>query len=280
MNKITFPGIGLELNISEIMLSIGSINIYWYGFFIVLSFILGLLVIKKYSKTYSISFENILELFIIILISAIVGARLYYILFNLDYYSKHLNEIFMINSGGLAIYGGIMLSTISIFVYSKIKKINFVKLLDLLVLALPLGQAIGRWGNFFNVEAYGSITTNIFRMGIIENGKTIYVHPTFLYEFIGCLCLFFILIYNNKNKKFEGQNVTVYLIVYGLIRFFIEGLRLDALMFFGVRVSQAVSMVLFILFSVVLVIKLRKESNKEINKDIDNDKENLSEKKS
>lgn len=271
MNKITFPGIGLELNISEIMLSIGNVNIYWYGFFIVLAFILGLLVIKKYSKSYSISFENILELFIIILVSAIVGARLYYVLFNLDYYLKHLNEIFMINSGGLAIYGGIILSTISIFFYSKIKKINFVKLLDLLVLALPLGQAIGRWGNFFNVEAYGSITSNIFRMGIIENGKTIYVHPTFLYEFVGCLCLFFILIYNNKNKKFNGQNVTIYLMLYGLIRFFIEGLRQDSLMFMEVRVSQVLSLVLFIIFTIVYVTNLKKQTNK--------DKDFLSEKK-
>lgn len=263
MNKISFPGFGIELNISEIMLSIGNINIYWYGFFIVTAFIFGLLVIKKYSKNYNVSFENILELFIIILLSAIVGARLYYVLFNLDYYLNHLNEIFMINSGGLAIYGGIILSTISIFVYSKIKNINFIKLLDLLVLALPLGQAIGRWGNFFNVEAYGTVTDNIFRMGIIENGETMYVHPTFLYEFIGCLCLFFILIYNNKNKKFEGQNVTVYLMIYGFIRFFIEGIRQDALMFLGVRVSQVLSITLFILFTAILLLNLRRNNNKD-----------------
>ena len=143
--------------------------------------------------------------------------------------------------------------------------------MDLLVLALPLGQAIGRWGNFFNVEAYGSITSNIFRMGIIENGKTIYVHPTFLYEFVGCLCLFFILIYNNKNKKFNGQNVTIYLMLYGLIRFFIEGLRQDSLMFMEVRVSQVLSLVLFIIFTIVYVTNLKKQTNK--------DKEFLSEKK-
>ena len=173
MNVIKFPGIGLEFNINRVLFSFGNVNIYWYGFLIVVAFIISLILLKKVAKEKNIDYEKILELFVLIVPISIICARMYYIIFNLDYYLNNPKDIININSGGLAIYGGIIGGVISIYLYSKFAKINFKTIIDMVVLVLPLGQAIGRWGNFFNVEAYGSITGSIFRMGIIENGNYI-----------------------------------------------------------------------------------------------------------
>ena len=207
MNVIKFPGIGLEFNIDQILFSIGNINIYWYGFLIVMAFIIGLILLKKICKEFDFNFDTILEVFILIIPTSIFCARVYYILFNLEYYSNNINEIFSITSGGLAVSGGIIGGAIVTFIYTKLKKIDFLKFLDMIVIALPLGQAIGRWGNFFNVEAYGCITDSIFRMGIIKNGNYIEVHPTFLYESICCFLIYVFLFLNRKKEgKFKGEN--------------------------------------------------------------------------
>ena len=268
MNVIKFPGLGLELNVNKVFLNFGNVNIYWYGFLIVLAFLVGLLLLKKLSKESNYNFENILELFILIVPVSIICARLYYILFNLDYYLSDISRIFNITTGGLAIYGGIIGGAIVSFIYTKIKKINFIKLLDMLVIALPLGQAIGRWGNFFNVDAYGSATNSIFRIGILENGNYIEVHPTFLYESLICLFIFGILYFTRNKEKFIGENVCIYFLLYGLSRTFIEGLRTDSLMIGSLKVSQIISILLVIISSMIIICNKKKNKSKQKDKEI------------
>lgn len=263
MNTVVFPALGLKVNISQIMFKIGNIEVYWYGFFIVLAFIVSLILLKKLSKEFNIEFDNILELFILIVPVSIICARLYYILFNLDYYLNHINEILRINSGGLAIYGGIIGGVLTILIYTKVKEINFLNLLDMISILLPLGQAIGRWGNFFNIEAYGYETTSILRMGIFENGNYVEVHPTFFYESIMCFIIFIVLFKFRKYKKFDGENVCIYLCFYGFIRSIIEGLRQDSLYLGNVKISQIISILLCIIFVCVLIYKNIKLNKKE-----------------
>ena len=256
MEYINFPGIGLEFRINKILFEFGSVKIYWYGFLIVLAFVIGLLLLKKMSKESKFEFDNILELFVLLVPTCIISARLYYVLFNLEYYSKNIGEIFNINSGGLAIYGGIIGGALVTYIYAKFKKIDYLKILDMIAIVLPLGQAIGRWGNFFNVEAFGSETDSILRMGIYNNDYYTEVHPTFLYESLLCFMIFvFLYLYRNKEHKFKGENLCIYLFLYGIIRMFIEGLRMDSLMFLGFRVSQIVSLILVIVSGIVFIYK-------------------------
>ena len=256
MEYINFPGIGLEFRINKILFEFGSVKIYWYGFLIVLAFVIGLVLLKKMSKESKVEFDNILELFVLLVPTCIISARLYYVLFNLEYYSKNIGEIFNINSGGLAIYGGIIGGALVTYIYAKFKKIDYLKILDMIAIVLPLGQAIGRWGNFFNVEAFGIETDFLLRMGIYKNNSYIEVHPTFLYESFFCFMIFVgLYLGRRKENKFNGQNLCIYLFLYGIIRTFIEGLRTDSLMFFGFRVSQIVSLILVIVSGVVFIYK-------------------------
>lgn len=255
MEKITFNGLGLNFYINNVAVKFHNISIYWYAIFIVLAFIVGIILCKKDSGKYNINFENILELAIIMIPVALISARIYFILFKLEYYMQNPSEILDIRNGGLAIYGGIIGAIITIIVYCKKKNINILDMLDYIVPYLALGQAIGRWGNFFNMEAYGTKTNNIFRMGIVKDSTFIEVHPTFLYESICCL-LIFILIYLLRNKRsYKGQLTYIYLSLYGFIRAIIEELRTDSLMFGNFRVSQILSILLCIVFSIVLIYK-------------------------
>lgn len=255
MNYISFPNIGLEFNVNPVLFEIGNLKIYWYGFLIVLSFIVGLLLMKKNSKSFGIEYDDILELFIILLPIVIICARMYYIVFNLDYYLLNPEEIIKISSGGLAIYGGILGGIICLFVFSKIKNIKFLKLLDLIAISLPLGQAIGRWGNFLNVEAYGCITDTFFKMGIMEGENIIYVHPTFLYESVFCIIIFIVINLRKKNIKFDGELVCYYLASYGIVRALVESLRADSLMFYNIKVSLVLSIILFVVAMCYIVYK-------------------------
>ena len=268
MKEIVFPGLGLELNINSVAINIGSINIYWYAILIVSAFIIGIIFCKKDDGKYNIKFENILELMIILIPISIISARIYFILFKLDYYLQNPIEIFDIRNGGLAIYGGIIGAVIAIVIYCKKKKIPILDMTDYLVPYLALGQAIGRWGNFFNAEAYGTETTNIFRMGIIENGRYIEVHPTFLYESI-CNLIIFITLYLLRNKrKYKGEITYLYLALYGIVRAIVEGLRTDSLMLGNFRISQVLSIVLFVIFTIILIfkeLKYKKERNRNKN---------------
>lgn len=165
MQTIKFPGLNLKFQVSNVAIRIGEISIHWYAIFIVLAFVIALYLCKRKEGLYNIKFENILDLFLLIIPISIISARLYYCLFNLNIYIKEPLKIFNIKSGGLAIYGGIIGGAITCYIYCKKKKIDILNLLDYIIPYLSLGQAIGRWGNFVNVEAYR--TRNKFAM---ENG--------------------------------------------------------------------------------------------------------------
>jgi len=255
MTSITFPFFNIKLELSRIAFSIGNINIYWYAIFIAIAFIIAIFGLKKDSKKYKIDYNDILELMIITIPISIISARLYYIIFNLDYYSNNLIEMINIKNGGLAIYGGILGAVVTIAIFCKIKKIKILDMLDMLVPYLALGQAIGRWGNFVNGEAHGRVTN---RMGIVENGIYMEVHPTFLYESICTLIIFFILKYLKNNRRYPGQLTYIYLLMYSFVRAIIEGLRTDSLMLGNVRISQLISIIIFVITLIILIYKKKK----------------------
>lgn len=248
---------GKEITINPVMISIGPFSLYWYGCFIVgaiaLSFFLAKRRIEKKKLDFGITLDNIYDFIIGAVLISVLSARLYYVLFNLKYYLANPSEILKIWNGGLAIYGGIIGAIIYTLIFCRIKKIKFYDLADFASPYLPLSQAIGRWGNFVNQEAYGSITNLPWKMGIFESGigEYIYVHPTFLYESICNFILFWILIKLSKNRKFDGQIFFSYMIGYGIIRSVVEGLRTDSLMLGDFRVSQVLSLIFVVIFGVM-----------------------------
>ncbi len=249
MNKITFPGLNLEFNISKVAFKIGNLSIYWYAILIVTAFVIGLIILKRRDKKYNIKFNDILDLIIFLIPITIICARMYYILFNLDYYLDNPLKMINLRNGGLAIYGGIIGGVITCVIFCKKRKINVLDLLDVLAPCLALGQSIGRWGNFINVEAYGATTTLPWRMGIVEAGKYIEVHPTFLYESLVTFTLFILLTLVSKNRKFSGQITYLYLIGYSFARMIIESLRTDSLMVGNIRISEILSILILIFAS-------------------------------
>lgn len=261
MNTIKFPLLNLNLNISKIALNILGIDIYWYAIIIVFAIIIALLWCKLNSKRYNIEFEKVTDLALIVLPASIISARLYYVLFNIQYYIQQPLEILNFRDGGLAIYGGIIGGIITCYILTKKYKINNWDFLDLIAPAVALAQSIGRWGNFINVEAYGTETNLPWKMGIIENGAEKFVHPTFLYESI-CTFLIFIILTKLQNKrKFKGEITYLYLIMYSFVRFFIEGLRIDSLMLFNFRISQILSLAIFAVITVIFIHQKIKSSS-------------------
>ena len=259
MRVVNFEGIGINLNISNFFLKIGNVEIYWYAVCIVLAMAIAILLLKKDDGKYNIKFEDVLILLVFLIPISIIFARLYFVIFKLDYYINNPLQIFNTRNGGLAIYGGVIGALVTIFIFCKIRKIKFLDMLDYVVPFLALGQAIGRWGNFFNVEAYGTQTNSLLRMGIMENGNYIQVHPTFLYESI-CTFIIFIILYNKrKNRKYSGQLTYMYFALYGIVRAVIEGIRTDSLMLGNIRVSQILSIFLFIVFTSILLYKKEKK---------------------
>lgn len=255
MQTIKFPRLKLQFNISPVAIKIGENGIRWYAIFIVIAFILALYLARRKDGLYNIKYENILECFIFVIPISIICARLYYCLFKLEIYINNPLEILNIRNGGLAIYGGIIGGAIVSCIYCKNKKINILDLLDYIVPSLALGQAIGRWGNFFNVEAYGTKTNSILRMEILENNTYVQVHPTFLYESIITFLLFLYLTKIQKRRKIKGEIVYTYLIIYSFERIFIEGIRSDSLMLFNLKISQILSIIIFVIFCSILVYK-------------------------
>lgn len=248
---------------NPILIDLGLIQIRWYAILILIAFIIGYFLVVKRCKKKNIDINVISDMCFYLVIVCILGARIYYCLFNMDYYSKNIIDIFKVWEGGLAIHGGIIAGLIFIFFYTKKRKLNLLELLDIFAPALVLGQAIGRWGNFFNQEAFGPVTSldtlkNLHIPNFIIDGMYIehsYHHPTFFYESLGCLLIFIIImiIRNLKNTK-NGQVTGTYFIFYGIIRFLIEGLRQDSLMFFNLKVAQIVSIIM-IIFGIYLIIK-------------------------
>lgn len=247
---------------NPILIDLGFIQIRWYSVLILAAFIIGYLLVINRCKKKGISTTQISDMCFYLIIVCILGARIYYCLFSLDYYSKNILDIFKIWEGGLAIHGGIIAGIIFIYFYTKKKQIDLLELLDIFAPALVLGQAIGRWGNFFNGEAFGPETTlstlkNLHIPDFIIDGMYIdhaYHHPTFFYESLGCLIIFIIImcIRNNKNIK-DGQITSIYLIGYGIIRYFIESLRQDSLMLFNLKVAQIVSIIMIVIGLYLLI---------------------------
>ena len=238
-----------------IAVSIAGFDIRWYGILIASGALLALYISYRRAPRYGLSPEDVLDIVLGILPMGILGARIYYVIFNWGYYSQSPSEIINIRSGGLAIHGGLILGMITAYVICRYKKISFIDVADLILPSVALAQAIGRWGNFFNNEAYGTETT--LPWAIIIDGKS--VHPTFLYESIWCLIMFITLSYAFKRRKFSGQIACMYGLLYAPERFLVEGLRTDSLMIDFLRQAQVISIVIFVV-SLALYMYLKRRN--------------------
>lgn len=264
---ISFPFLNLTLD-PPAYFTLFGLRIYFYGVLIALGFLLGILYCAKHAPDYGIKSDDFYDFILWLIPLCILGARLYYVLFRLDYYLAYPGEILAIRDGGLAIYGGIIAGILVAAIVCKKKKIPLPALLDLTVFGLLIGQIIGRWGNFMNREAFGAVTDIFCRMGLTApGGRTIYVHPTFLYESLWNLVGFLALRVwtRRRRRRYDGQGLLLYFFWYGLGRAWIEGLRTDSLMLgsTGIRVSQLLSAVLCLGSLAILLLQARRAHKPE-----------------
>ncbi len=260
INNITFPRLGVEFEVSRSLFSVFGIDVYTYGLIIGFGVILGFAYATKEVKKQGISQDDFLNMFLIGVPAAIVCARLYYVLFSWDLYKDNLMDIFNIRGGGIAIYGGVIGASASVLIYCKKGQIDARKVFDILAVGLLIGQAIGRWGNFVNGEAFGAYTDLPWAMTIERGGVLIAnsVHPTFLYEsLLNAIGVLVLCLYKRK-KAFDGEIFCGYMVWYGFCRMLIEGLRADSLYWGSLRVSQVLSAVL-VIAGVIIIIKNRKK---------------------
>lgn len=253
---ISFPFLGLELN-PDRSFGIGPLTVNYYGLIIGIGLLLAVWYGSKRCKHFGFRENDILDGVLWVTPFAILCARLYYCIFSWDSYASKPISILYIWQGGLAIYGGVLGAIVGVAVFCKIKKIKLPALLDLVSLGFLIGQSIGRWGNFFNREAFGEATDIFCRMGLLNKftGVVEYYHPTFLYESLWNAAGFVLLHFLSKKRKFDGQIALGYVAWYGLGRAFIEGLRTDSLMWGSVRVSQALAAVSCLAAVTILVVK-------------------------
>lgn len=272
MSTVTFPGLGLTIHLNRVAFSIGSFHVYWYGVIIALGFFLGVAFCCTQSKKFGIKHDDIIDMILFAAPGGIIGARLYYIIFNTDIYrnadgSLNLLACLDVHRGGLAIYGGIIAGVLIAWAVARYKKIPFPALADVCAFGLLIGQIAGRWGNFLNVEAYGGPTDLPWRMGIEKAGEYLEVHPTFLYESLWNLIGFCLLCWllHKGIRAFDGMYFLLYVAWYGLGRGFIEGLRTDSLYLFstGIRTSQLLAFLSCAVAILLLVWKLRTHPNPE-----------------
>ncbi|MBE6569898.1 MAG: prolipoprotein diacylglyceryl transferase [Ruminococcaceae bacterium] len=288
MSYISFPGLGIEpFHIDKVAFSLFGRDVAWYGLLITVGMVLAVLYGNYIGvKREKLKSDDIMDLAFIIILFGVLGARLYYILFKLDQYivtsgtflenlKDTLYNMVAVWNGGLAIYGGIIAGLITAFLFARKRRIPFVKFFDLLAPTVMIGQIIGRWGNFINMEAYGSETDLPWRMGLLvsydktgpETGiwnQEIYVHPTFLYESLWNLAGFILLNILYRKKKFNGQMFASYLVWYGFGRMLIEGLRTDSLMIGPFRVSQLVGLASLVIGIIIFIMNRKKlRGNKE-----------------
>lgn len=254
---------------NPVIIEFGKFAIRWYSLLLVAAFAIGFFLIMKEGKRLGIDKDYLFNMMFWTIIISLIGARAYYVLFNFSSYSNDLLEIFKVWHGGLAIHGGIIAGFITILIYTKKYNVDVYKVLDIVVPALILGQAIGRWGNFFNGEAHGAATTLTALQGlhlpqfIIDGMKIngVYYQPLFLYESLLCLIGFIVLLIIRRRKHIHnGQITAIYLIYYGVIRLFIEMGRTDSLMLGTFKVAQLVS-VIFIIAGIVLFVSKQKKSH-------------------
>lgn len=285
MNEFTilFPNLNLTLTNVGKSISIGGFEIAYYGMVIALGMALGIMLILKIARKSGQNEDTYVDLTMITIVCAIIGARIYYVIFSWQDYKDDLRQIFNIRGGGLAIYGGVIAGLITILVFAKVKKLNVYLLLDTVCPGLAVGQILGRWGNFFNREAFGGYSNGLLAMAlprsavrqgeitgqmlehlnVIDGVEFIQVHPTFLYESLWNLMLLVCLLYLWKHRRYPGQIVFTYLMGYGLGRIWIESLRTDQLLLpvIQIPVSQVVAGIM-ILVSAVLMIKKGREQGK------------------
>lgn len=289
--SIRFPHLGIYLPNVGKTISVFGFDIAYYGITIAIAMIVGISIALHEAKRTGQNQDTYLDLLMLTMLTSVVGARIYYVIFSWDNYKDNLGEILNIRNGGLAIYGGIIAGVITVFIYSKITKMKFLQIADTVCMGLAAGQIIGRSGNFFNREAFGEYTNNLLAMqlpvsAVRENEITsamwnhvvtiggveyIQVHPTFLYEGLWNLMVLLFLFWFRKRKKFEGELFFCYLAGYGVGRFWIESLRTDQLLLPGIHVpvSQMLSAVLVIVSLSVIICKRTK------NRECRYDKRNL-----
>ena len=252
---ISFPGLGIEIN-PGYQLTIGPLAIRYYGLIIGLGLLLAAIYGLRRRKQFGLTQDDILDGALCIVPFAIICARAYYCIFAWHEFKANPIEVLYIWNGGIAIYGGVIGAALGIVVYCLIKKIPIGTALDITALGFLIGQSIGRWGNFFNREAFGSATDSFLRMGLTDtSGNVIYCHPTFLYESLWNLIGFILLHFLSKRRKYDGQIALGYLAWYGLGRTFIEGLRTDSLYWGPFRVSQLLAAVSCLIAVSVLVFQ-------------------------
>lgn len=274
-STIVFPGLGLSFEVNRVAFRLFNIPIYWYGVIIASGFLLAVAFAYRKAPQFGIVPDTLIDMLLFAVPLSIIGARLYYIIFYLDNFRINgklsFAEMVDIRDGGLAIYGAIIVAVITVVVFCSIRKFKISAYLDIGAFGLLIGQAIGRWGNFVNVEAFGSETTLPWRMGITAWNSAaqayIYqeVHPTFFYESLWNLVgLVLLLIVAKKWRKFDGQIFLSYVAWYGLGRMWIEGLRTDSLYFFGlelfgapIRTSQVLALVSALIALLLLIYHLK-----------------------
>ena len=275
-NYISFPKLGIMLHADSVAFTIGSKEIYWYGIIIGIGFFTAIVAAVILAKKYGISPDTIYDIALYGTPSAIVCARIYYVAFNWESYADNFAEIYKIWHGGIAIYGAIIGAVISTVIYCRIKKQNLPLICDIGAVGLLIGQIFGRWGNFFNQEAFGTNTSSVFGMtgNVIKErlaemaaeganvDVNMCVHPTFLYESMWNVLVLITVLILFKRRRFDGQVFLTYISLYGLGRFFVEGLRTDSLYFLNFRVSQLVAAVTFLAaaFVIFYMIKNKKGS--------------------
>ena len=281
--SIEFPNLHISLNNLPKSFSLFGVDIAFYGVIIAFGMLAGIALVCYDAKSSGQDYNLYIDFAMYAIILSVIGARLYYVVFSWDYYSKHLKEIINTRGGGMAIYGGVIAGVITTFVFSKIRKVSFLKLVDTACAGLLIGQIIGRWGNFFNREAFGGYTNGLFAMQLkrsdvaqsnithdmikhlvdIDNVSYIQVHPTFLYESLWNVVVLLIIIFFTKKKKYDGQLFLIYLLGYGLGRFWIEGLRTDQLLIPGthIAVSQVLSLAVAVVSAIILVVMFKKKKS-------------------
>ena len=266
MYHVSFPGLGINnLEINRVAFSIGSFEIYWYGIVIAAGLLLAVLYAYVNADRYGVDRNKLFDCVIVGIITSVIGARIYYIAF----YSGDWSSFFDIRDGGIAIYGAIIGALVGGLTMAKIRKHKFLPLLDVTMVGFLIGQALGRWGNFFNQEAFGYQTDSVFRMiseNTVINGQNVAVHPCFLYESVWCsLGFVFLHLFNRHFQKYHGQVFYLYLVWYGFERMIVEGLRTDSLYLpfkifgYDVRVSQLLSAILFVVGIALLIINRKKD---------------------
>lgn len=288
LSDVNFPHLGIELHNLPMGVEIFGFKIAFYGAIIAFAMVMGYLVAESQAKRFEQSVEKLLDFAIIAIVASVIGARIYYVIFHWETFADHPMQVFNLRTGGLAIYGGVIVAFASVIIFCKVKKLNLGAFADVCIPGLITGQAIGRWGNFFNKEAFGKYTDGPFAMQVekavvdaeyrmteemlhlrypeqpkaVENileqvekavtidGTTfIQAHPTFLYESLWNFAILAFMILYAKKKRFDGEIIMWYMVLYGAGRFWIEGLRTDQLFLWntGIPVSQLVSVLMILI---------------------------------